>query len=295
MTVLHGERLPPLPDLTGLTDAQKDELIVGLWRTLAALEGDGDAVSTRSGVAGGRSITPTAASADDLRDRIRRAAPSRRGQAPAAGRTRLGRGLRWGDSRLLVAVLVVIGAGFLVDFGIGRYQRYAEAVRGRAALQLENAAFAGLLAELTAIRYEPDGRSYRATLTLQNLNPDGPLYAMLNPVRVFVQSGLSWQEVPAQPADGAGWGAVQLDDTRQVEVLFQADVKDWAELVPGYMHVRIENDMLISRRSEPQDDIVERDNRFYAYLKPQGADDEAIRRRSNFAGIPPVFIPMPPH
>jgi hypothetical protein len=65
--------------------------------------------------------------------------------------------------------------------------------------------------------------------------------------------------------------------------------------MPGYMHVRIENDMLISRRSEPAEDIVERKNPYYVYLKPHGADDEAIRRRSKYSGQPPVYIPMPPH
>jgi hypothetical protein len=78
-------------------------------------------------------------------------------------------------------------------------------------------------------------------------------------------------------------------------MVFQADAKEWAELMPGYMHVRIESDMLISRTSEPTNDIVERNNRFYVYLKPQGADDEAIKRRSRFPGRPPIFIPMPPH
>jgi hypothetical protein len=61
------------------------------------------------------------------------------------------------------------------------------------------------------------------------------------------------------------------------------------------MHMRIESDMLISRSSEPKDDIIERNNRFYVYLKPQGADDDAIKHRSNFPGTPPIFIPMPPH
>jgi len=51
---------------------------------------------------------------------------------------------------------------------------------------------------------------------------------------------------------------------------------------PGYMHVRIQSDMLISSSSEPKDDIVERNNRFYVYLKPQGSDNAAIKRRSNF-------------
>jgi len=33
------KRPPPLPDLGILTEAQKDELIVSLWQTLAAIEG----------------------------------------------------------------------------------------------------------------------------------------------------------------------------------------------------------------------------------------------------------------
>ena len=31
------------------------------------------------------------------------------------------------------------------------------------------------------------------------------------------------------------------------------------------------------------------------YLKPHGADDETIRKRMKYAGMPPVYIPMPPH
>ena len=70
---------------------------------------------------------------------------------------------------------------------------------------------------------------------------------------------------------GVNSSVVKLDGGRQYSVVFQADVKDWAELIPGYMHIRIQSDMLISRSSEPKDDIVERNNRFYVYLKPQGS------------------------
>lgn len=61
------------------------------------------------------------------------------------------------------------------------------------------------------------------------------------------------------------------------------------------MHVRIDSDVLISRRSEPGDDIIERNNRFDVYLKPQHADDAAIKRLSHFPGLPPVSILMPAH
>ena len=68
-----------------------------------------------------------------------------------------------------------------------------------------------------------------------------------------------------------------------------------SRLTPGYMHVRIDSDVLISRRSEPGDDIIERNNRFDVYLKPQHADDAAIKRLSHFPGLPPVSILMPAH
>lgn len=209
--------------------------------------------------------------------------------------TRLGRGFGFLESKLLLGVLVAIGLGFLADFAIGWYQRHTLETRERAALELENAAFGGLTIELDQVSYEPDGRSYRATFDMQNASPDAPLYVMLSPVRAFVQVGLIWREVPAQPPTGTTWGVVKLAEGRTYQVVFQANAKDWTELMPGYMHMRIESDMLISRSAAPKDDIVERNNRFNMYLKPQDADDDAIRRRSNFPGTPPIFIPMPPH
>jgi hypothetical protein len=132
-------------------------------------------------------------------------------------------------------------------------------------------------------------------MSMRNINPTAPLYVMLNPVRVFEQSGLLWKEVPSRAPEGQSWSVVKLTDRYTYQAIFEPNVSGWTELMPGYMHVRIENDMLISRRSEPAEDIVERKNPYYVYLKPHGADDEAIRRRSKYSGQPPVYIPMPPH
>ncbi|MGH6841877.1 MAG: hypothetical protein ACREDV_07260, partial [Methylocella sp.] len=231
----------------------------------------------------------------DLRERIRQTAPSRRAQARYESPTRLGRGFEFLESKVLCVILVAIGLGFLADFGVGWYQRHLLAAREKAALELQNAAFAGLYVELIRIAYESDGKSYRATLNMQNSNPDAPLYVMLIPARVFEQTGMTWREVPSNALSDPSPRVVKLDGARQYTVTFQADVNDWTELIPGYMHMRIQCDMLISRSSEPKDDIVERSNRFYVYLKPQGSDDAAIKRRSNFPGTPPIFIPRPPH
>jgi hypothetical protein len=43
-----------------------------------------------------------------------------------------------------------------------------------------------------------------------------------------------------------------------------------------------------TKRSDPDDDIVERSDRYYVYLKPHGADDDAPRTRMKLKGDPPV-------
>jgi len=39
--------------------------------------------------------------------------------------------------------------------------------------------------------------------------------------------------VPTQAPDGGGWGVVRLDRGRDDQIVFQADVKDRTELIPG--------------------------------------------------------------
>jgi hypothetical protein len=277
-------RPPPLPDLSTLSPEQKDELIVSLWRTIDAMESQG----------GGASLASQATVAD-LRAEIGRTAPAKRASAPVDTGHRSKSWPGFLKSRLLLGVLFALGIGFAAETAIGWYQQHALDQRRQAALELENAAFAGLFIELTKVVYETDGKSYRTTVRMQNANAEIPLYIMLDPARVFVQTGLTWQGVNAAAGPGTEWGVVKLDGAKDIQVVFQTDVANWAELMPGYMHVRIESGMLISRSSEPKDDLVERANRFYIYLKPHNADDAAIKARMKFPGELPVFIPMPPH
>jgi hypothetical protein len=279
---------PPLPDLARLSDAEKDALILDLWRTVAAVQQD----------AGGEPqwrYADAPSSTGDLRARIAGTAPSRRGaiRSQRTGRNGIWSGLL--ESGLVLGILVVIGLGFIADFGIGWYQRHAGEELRHAELKLHQAAFGGLDVQLVDVAYAPDGKSYRVTLSMRNQNPDGPLYIMLNPAQVYVQTGLVWHGVPTRAAPGTTWGVVKLDDAGTIGMDFQVDVDDWTALLPGYMHLRIQSDMLISRSDQPKDDLVERINRFNVYLKPRGADDAEIKRRLDFPGTPPVFIPMPPH
>ena len=198
-------------------------------------------------------------------------------------------------SRVAIGLVTVTVVVFALDFGVGWYQQRQLEQKRLADLQLQQAAFANLFVDLVNIAYEPDGKSYRLTQTLQNLDPEHPIYVMLSPVRVFEQSGLVWHEVPAHAPSGQSAAVVKLTDKYSFQTIFEPNLKDWTELIPGYMHIRFDNDMLISQRSDPEDDIVERDDPYYVYLKPYGADDAAIRKAMKFTSAPPVYIPMPAH
>jgi hypothetical protein len=289
---------PPLPDLTTLTEAQKDQLIVGLWEALRAIDSTMD-IAQASDVpvsatqalenAGGQS------SADELREHIAKSPPSRRGQLPITRNYWPHVSFEFLVSTPVLIMIAVIAVGFLADFGIGWYERHLTAARERAVLELRHATFSELYVELVRVVYEPDGKSYRATLAMQNSNPAAPLYVMFDPARVFAQTGMTWQEVPSNSANEAIARVFKLDGAREYSFVFRTDVKNPAELIPGYMHIRIQSDMLISQTSQSKDDIVARNNRFYIYLKPQNSDDAAIKHRGGFPGMPPIFIPMPPH
>ena len=118
---------------------------------------------------------------------------------------------------------------------------------------------------------------------------------MQSPVRVFEQSGLSWVEIPSRDAQGEAVRVVKLAGSYTFETIFEPNLKEWTELMPGYMHIRFQTESLISERADPDDDVIERTDRYYVYLKPHGADDDAIRARMKIRGDPPVYMPMPPH
>jgi hypothetical protein len=215
----------------------------------------------------------------------------KRGRRPAAGEVRLGRG--HGLLRSAASVATLILALLAVDQGVGWYQSHRLEQKRLNDLRLEHAAFARLAVDLVKVAYEPDQRSFRLTMAMTNLDPGEPVYVMLNPVRVFAQSGLVWKEVPAHAVNDTR--VVALTGSQVFETVFEPNLEDWTQLMPGYMHVRFEGHPLVSQRREPDDDIIERTDRNYVYLKPHGADDAAIRKAMKYRGEPPVYIPMPPH
>ena len=282
------------PDPTSVPP-DKDALIADLRRQLAAAQSEARVLRRRLDAAAVADRPPADTSqARGLLDELRDAAP-RKVDAPANVAVKLGRRFDLWRSPVVVGLVMVLLTAFAVDAGVGMYQARALREARQARLLLENTAMRSLYVELKGITYDPDGKSYRMTLFLQNVSPKGPLYVMLNAVAVYVQSGMVWQQVPSRPAEGVSWGVVKVVDGYTFDVVFTPEVANWAELIPGYMHVRIQSDLLVSERAQPGNDVVERRTPYYVYLKPQGANDEDIKARSKSTRTPPIFIPMPPH
>src|SRR5262245_55250666 len=215
--------------------------------------------------------------------------------APAAtAPIRLGNNLWRGVQIFLLATAVILGGILLADFGVERYQ--AMQVRERAAriAALQHLALNGLRGDVQSVTDLGDGR-YELTTYLQNVGGEAPIYVMAPDMRAYVQVGTVWQEVPMAPADDSATGVAKIEGKQTYRYRFDARVRDFAQLLPNYMHVRFSGTMLVSPSSRPNGDVFERKDNYYVYLKPFDVADEVVLKRMRFSGKPPVWIPMPPH
>lgn len=197
----------------------------------------------------------------------------------------------------LVAV-VTLAALVLTDVVVGRYQAYLLEQQRAAKTKLERMTMQYLRADVADVGFAPNGR-YRVTIYLENVYPEYDLYVMIPPVRVFVQSGPQWKEVPAADSPGSRYAAgivVHLKERITVERIFEVPPGDYFELLPGYLHVLFNNPMLVSPVAEPKDMIAERPDNYYVHLLPADADVADVKRRNQFPGEGvPIYVPMPPH
>jgi hypothetical protein len=276
------------PILETLSHAEKDDLILRLWDDLTEARARLHALEAQI-------ADKAAADGSTLRAALQKPGTDGRPAAPTPSslKPRLGRGVL--RSKFVLGLLAFVALAFALDTAVGWYQRHRLEQRRLADRALEHAAYSGLYVDLVNVAYEPDQKSYRLTMMMRNLDPAHPLYVMLSPVRVFEQAGLAWREIPARAPRGAAATVVKLADTQTYETVFEPNLKEFTQLIPGYMHIRFESTSLVSGRAEPEDDIIDRRDRYYVYLKPHGADDATLRQRMKYAGDPPVYIPMPPH
>ena len=206
---------------------------------------------------------------------------------------RLGSGLWRGVQIFLLAGAVIFGGILLADFGIDKYQKMRVRQRDARVAALQHLALNSLRGDVQSVTDLGDGR-YELTTYLQNVG-GSPIYVMAPDLRAYVQVKTVWQEVPMKPIEDAASGVRKIEGKQTYRYLFDARVRDYTQLLPNYMHVRFSGTMLVSPASTPSDDVFERKDNYYVYLKPFDIADEVVLKRMRFSGKPPVWIPMPPH
>jgi ABC-type lipoprotein export system ATPase subunit len=213
--------------------------------------------------------------------------------APAAARAlgddfwRAARHLAFGGA--VAFALVLLG-----DSLVGRYQHMLAEQRAEKLAALETLALSALRADVKAIASRGNGE-YELTLELWNVKGDQPIYVLSPALRAYVQIGRQWIEVPSRPIDESAAQVLKITGRQSYRYVFEAKPSEYAHLLSRYMHVRFVNAMLVSPNSTPSDALFERNDSYYVYLKPWDADDRAIRAEVKFDGVPPLWIPMPPH
>ena len=207
---------------------------------------------------------------------------------------RLGSGLWRGIQIFLLAGALIFGGILLADFGVDKYQKMRVREREARTLALQHLALNSLRSDVQSVTDLGDGR-YELTTYLQNVGGGPPIYVMSPDLRAYVQVKTVWQEVPMKPIEDSASGVLKVEGKQTYRYLFDARVRDYAQLLPNYMHVRFSGTMLVSPSSTPSDDVFERKDSYYVYLKPFDIADEVVLKRMRFSGKPPVWIPMPPH
>ncbi len=207
---------------------------------------------------------------------------------------KLGHGVRRFSKRFAAWTLALALLALAANAGASLYQRRQIDARRAAREALESTAMSGLRADVEDIK-PGSGKSFELSLYLWNVTGGDNLFVMSPEVRAYVQVGTTWQEVPLRPADNTAQQVLRITGRQSFRYIFEPELDQFEELIPGYMHIRFSNAMLVSREAEPKDDLIDRTDNYYVYLKPHNADDQRILKASRFPGKPPVWIPMPPH
>jgi ABC-type lipoprotein export system ATPase subunit len=206
---------------------------------------------------------------------------------------RLGESLWRGVKIFLPAAAAIFAAILAVDVGVEKYQAMRLRERAARVAALQHLALNGLRGDVQSVTDLGDGR-YELTTYLQNVGGE-PIYVMAPEMRAYVQVASLWQEVPMTPADDGATGVTKIEGKQTYRYRFDARVRDFAQLLPNYMHVRFSGSMLVSPSSASNGDVFERKDNYYVYLKPFDVADDVVLKRMRFSGKPPVWIPMPPH
>lgn len=206
----------------------------------------------------------------------------------------LGTNLLAGFRRTGFAATLLFGCGFLLNKEVAHYQQYRIDEQRRRLAALEELATSTLRSDIASIVSLGENR-YEVTIYLENTRPDPPIYVMSPSVQAFVQVGIGWQETPLSPVANATASVLKITSRQLYQFIMEIHIDKFTELLPHYMHVRFSNNMLVSPQMAPKDELFQRNDNYFVYLKPDNVTDATILKDVHFPAAPPLWIWMPPH
>ncbi len=198
--------------------------------------------------------------------------------------------------KIAAVIASVLLALFLLDYYVGYQQNKLLAEKAAQKKKIEQLAWYSLRGEVKEVSYV--GHRYRIVLKFENAFPEEEMYIMLPQVRCLVQVGTFWKEVPVHDPENRkpDTGVIKLEGVRFIEKLIEVPFRNYEEVLPGYMHVRLNAVSYVSSNAVSKEDIVEKNEDFYIYLRPYYADLAKMAKKYTFThNEVPIFIPMPPH
>lgn len=198
--------------------------------------------------------------------------------------------------KITISVFLILLSLLAIDYFIGHRQEKFLEERAALKKKLERLAWYSLKSDIMDIVYAKD--RYRLTLSYSNPFPSDDLYLMTPSIRCFVQVGTVWKEVPLHDPAGKKEeiSVSKLEKPLAIEKLIEVPFKNFEQVFPGYMHVRVNSIAYVASDAISKEDIAEKNEDFYIYLKPYYADDRELAKKFTFVNnIIPIWIPMPPH
>lgn len=181
----------------------------------------------------------------------------------------------------------------IADWAVGRWQQGIVQAKKDYRTRLDRLAFHAVRTGIEDIHHHADGR-YRSRFIIQNAS-DEPIFVMMPIVEAFIQVGPQWVAVPAEedPAQGVEGSVVRLVGERTVDRYLTIEPTEYTESIPGYIHLKMTLEMIVSPEQNPQEEVGERKEDLIVYLKDHRRANDRVRHggRPTFAEKP-GFIPL---
>jgi len=196
--------------------------------------------------------------------------------------------------RAVVAAATLLGLLFAAaDWGVGRWQQGLIRARKDHRARLDRLAFYALRTGIDDINHQQDGR-YRVRFIIQNAG-DEPIYVMMPTVEGEIQVGPRWVGIQAAepPESQMEASVVRLVGDRATDRFLTINRTDYTESIPGYIHLKLTLDAVVSPEQDPRDDVGEHREDLVVYLKDYRWANDRLR----YPGHPtfsekPDFIPL---